>query len=377
MKKRKTIIIMNKIINFIKKEAVLVVSLLLCVVSMLFVSPRKEYIDYIDIRTLVLLFCLMAIMAGLKQLGVFDLIAKSLLSKAKKSYHIYFILILLCFFSSMIITNDVALITFVPFTIITLKMANQQKRLIYIVAMETIAANLGSMLTPIGNPQNLFLFSSFNLSGKDFFGAIFPYSLLSLILLLIGGAFAGKDEIKAQENDKKITDKPWLIGVYCVLFLLSILSVFKILPYEILLEIILISLILADRNCFKKIDYSLLFTFVFLFIFIGNLGKIEAVSNLLSKIISGNEVLVGVLASQVFSNVPACILLSGFTTDATALLVGVNLGGLGTLIASMASLISYKFIQRENVKGGKYLLIFSVLNIIFLALNLALWAIIK
>lgn len=368
---------MTKIKGFIKKEAVLLISLVLCLVSMLFVAPHWSYIDYIDVKTLALLFCLMAIMAGLKALGIFDSVAKSLLKLAKRSYQLYLILVLLCFFSSMLITNDVALITFVPFTIITLKMANQQKRLIYIVVMETISANLGSMLTPIGNPQNLFLFSAFNMSVGEFFGTILPYSLLSLVLLVIGCAFAGRDEITSSNEAVKIEKKPYLIGIYAVLFVLSILSVFKILPYQILFCIVVLSMLIFDRKCFKGIDYSLLFTFVFLFIFIGNLGKIGAVSDFLHKIVVGNEVLVGIASSQVFSNVPACVLLAGFTQNASDLLIGVNLGGLGTLIASMASLISYKLVQKESVKGAKYLLVFTALNILFLAFNLVLWLIIR
>lgn len=368
---------MLKIKEFVKKEIVLIVSFVLMLGSMFFVAPTSEYLGYIDFRTLALLFCLMAVMAGLKGLGVFDYIARSLLTKANRSYKLYLILILLCFFSSMVITNDVALITFVPFTIIALNMSNQQKRLIYVVVMETIAANLGSMLTPIGNPQNLYLFTAFNMTGADFVKKILPYSALALALLLIGALLSGKDKINLDNSDNKLDANKWMIAFYFVLFVLSILSVFRILPYQALICIVVVSLLIFDRQCILKIDYSLLFTFVFLFIFIGNLGNIDVISKFLYSVVVGNEVLVGVLASQVFSNVPACVLLSNFTPNYNDLLVGVNLGGLGTLIASMASLISYKFIQKENIKTFKYLLIFTVLNILFLAVSLVLWAIIR
>lgn len=364
-----------KIKEFLKKEVVLIVSFVLAIGSMFFVAPSQQYLGYIDFRTLGLLLSLMAVMAGLNALGVFKAIAQGLLQRVKKSYQLYIVLVLLCFLSSMIITNDVALITFVPFTIVTLKMANQNNRLIYMVVMETIAANLGSMLTPIGNPQNLFLFSYFSMSGGDFLKTILPYSALSLVLLLIGALFSGKDELEVNIEKTGINSKG-LVVMYGALFVLALLSVFRVLPYEILVAIVLVALLIFDRKCIAKIDYSLLFTFVFLFIFIGNLGNIEAISNWLMNIVEGNEVIVGILSSQVFSNVPACVLLSGFTTNANDLLVGVNLGGLGTLIASMASLISYKFIQKEDVSTGKYLLVFTALNLLFLALNIILWVII-
>lgn len=319
----------------------------------------------------------MAVIAGLNAMGVFKIIAQKMLQKVNKSYQLYLVLVLLCFFSSMVITNDVALITFVPFTIVILKMAKQENKLIYVVVMETIAANLGSMLTPIGNPQNLYLFSSYNISLVEFVKTIIPYSALSLLLLLFGGIFAGKNDLMVQIKEENIVLKKLPLAIYCVLFVLALLSVFRVLPYQALFVIVVVALLIFDRKCYKNIDYSLLLTFVFLFVFIGNLGKIDVISSWLKSIVDGNEVVVGVLSSQVFSNVPACVLLSKFTTNAKALLVGVNLGGLGTLIASMASLISFKFIQKEKVSNLKYLALFTVLNIVFLVLNLVLWLIIK
>lgn len=364
---------MAKITEFLKKEAVLVISFILALGSMLFVKPSKEYFEYIDTKTLALLFCLMMVMAGLQALGVFERLAKGLLKLATKSWQLYLVLVLLCFGTSMIITNDVALITFVPFAIITLKMANQQKRLPYFVVMQTIGANLGSMLTPIGNPQNLFLFSSFNMSIKDFLAPILPYWTLSLALLLGGAFFAGNDKIVTEKNEQTKSNSTWKIVAYGILFCVTLASVFRILPYQIVLIIAFFAVLAFDKKTFKRVDYSLLFTFVFLFVFIGNLGKIDAISHYLESIVKGNEVLVGIGASQVFSNVPACILLSKFTNNAASLLIGVNLGGLGTLIASMASLISYKFVQKEKANTGKYILVFTLLNLLFLGANLILF----
>ena len=368
---------MKRVFAFIKKEIVMFISMLLAVISMFFVPPNAEYINYIDFRTLALLFCLMTVMAGLNALGFFKLLAEKLLDRAKNIRTLILTLVLLCFFSSMIITNDVSLITFVPFTIITLNLAGQSKKLIFTVILETVAANLGSMLTPIGNPQNLYLFSAYDMSIADFLSTILPYALISLIMLIVFSLFSGKEKLNIQKNtDTQKPDVKYLI-MYFILFAVSLFGVFRILNYIILFAVVVITVLIFDRKTLLKVDYSLILTFVFLFVFIGNLGNIQNISQWLSNTVTGNEVITGVLASQIFSNVPAAILLSGFTQNANSLLIGVNLGGLGTLIASMASLISFKFIQKEKTSTSKYLLVFSVINIVFLAANLVLWLIIK
>ncbi len=368
---------MTKVKEFIKNEIVLIISFVLAVISAIFVTPNKVYIEYIDFRTLGLLFCLMVVMAGLNSLGIFKSVAETMLSKVKSTVGLSLILGLLCFFSSMIITNDVALITFVPFTVTALKLSGKMNKLIWIVTVETIAANLGSMLTPIGNPQNLYLFSKFNMTMGDFVSTILPYALLSLVLIVISCLFTGKDKLESQRNETKNDFSKIHIGIYIVLFILSLLTVFRVIPYMVTVIITVVAVLIFDRKIISKVDYSLLFTFIFLFIFIGNLGEIKSISEFLKSIVNGNEVLVGVISSQVFSNVPAAILLSKFTENAKDLLIGVNIGGLGTLIASMASLISFKFVAKEKVSTGKYVLIFTLLNIMFLVLNLVLWLIIK
>lgn len=368
---------MVRIKNFIKDEIVLILSLVLAVISAFFVTPNKEYFEYIDFRTLGLLFCLMAVMAGLNSMGVFKFIAEKMLSKVKNISQLSLILGLLCFFSSMVITNDVALITFVPFTITALKLSGKTDKLIWIITIETVAANLGSMLTPIGNPQNLYLFSAFNMSMSDFLVTILPYALLSLALVIISCIMTGKGAITSNSTDIKYDFSKLHISIFVALFVISLLTVFRVIPCIATVIITVIALLIFDRKTILKIDYSLLFTFVFLFIFIGNLGEIKPISEFLKTIVNSNEVIVGVISSQVFSNVPAAILLSKFTENARDLLIGVNLGGLGTLIASMASLISFKFIAKEKVSTGKYVLTFTIINIVFLMLNLVLWLIIK
>lgn len=344
---------MSKIFTFLKKEIVLTVSFVLAIISMIFVTPNEKYFDYIDFRTLGLLFSLMTVMAGFNKMGVFKVIAEYLLNKVNTMRSVTLSLVLLCFFSSMIITNDVALITFVPFTIVLLKLADKQSRAIYVVTLETIAANLGSMLTPIGNPQNLYLFSAYNMNISDFFKTILPYALISLVMLVCCSLFSGKSPIVYNGNREELNFDKRLIAMYIALFAIALLSVFRVLNYLILLAVVIV------------------------FVFIGNLGNISQINGWLSSVVNGNEVPVGVFASQVFSNVPATILLSGFTNNATDLMIGVNIGGLGTLIASMASLISFKFIQKENVSIAKYFGLFTLFNVLFLAANIILWLVIK
>ena len=362
---------------FLKNEIVLVLSLVLAVISAFVVPPDGAYIGYIDFRTLALLFCLMAVMAGLNRLGVFSRLADGLLRRVHTLRGLSMTLTLLCFFSAMVVTNDVALITFVPFSVVALRYAGREDRLIGLITLETVAANLGSMLTPVGNPQNLYLFSAFSMEAGAFFRAVLPYGLLSLGLTVAAVLFLGKSPVSSHASG---SDEPLdrrRCAVYGVLFLLALLTVFRVVPWGMTLAVTLAAVLVIDRRCLWRVDYSLLLTFVFLFIFIGNLGRIEPVSLFLQRVVTGREVIAGVLASQVFSNVPAAILLSGFTDNAADLLVGVNLGGLGTLIASMASLISFKYVARGNVSAGKYLLVFTAVNLLFLGANLALWLVIR
>lgn len=368
---------MTKFKSFIKSEIVLIISFVLALASAFIVTPNAGYIDYIDFQTLALLLCLMAVMAGLGSLGVFRVLASKLLRLATTTRSLTIWLCLLCFFSSMIITNDVALITFVPFSIVALKLSGNEKLMIPLITLETVAANLGSMLTPVGNPQNLYLFSAFNMTTGDFFMTVLPYAGLSLVLIVVSALFIRNEKISVvpgRENNK-INGK--LCGIYAVLFTLSLLTVFRVIPYGITLAVSVAAILIADRKALAKADWSLLLTFVFLFIFIGNLKNIPSVSSFLGKTVSGNEVAVGIAASQIFSNVPAAILLSGFTDNIKDLLIGVNLGGLGTLIASMASLISFKLISKEGVASGKYILVFTAVNIVFLIFNVALWLLIR
>ena len=364
--------------QFIQQETVLTAAAVLAVISAFFVPPDVQYLGYIDLRTLAILFSLMTVMAGLRRQGFFDGLGRALLSRTHSTFQLTLVLVGLCFFGSMFITNDVSLLTFVPFTFVVLSRLGADVRrslLIPVVCMQTIAANLGSMLTPIGNPQNLYLYGKSGMSIGGFVLLMLPYTLVSLFLLLAWAAMVCRkasaalsvDELvsSASQGDQKI------ILLYLVLFAVCLLSVIRVLPYGIAFAAVLVCALFADPHTLRAVDYSLLLTFVAFFIFIGNLGRIPAFSGWLQEFLTGREVLVAVLASQVTSNVPAALLLSGFTAETQALIIGTNLGGLGTLIASMASLISYRQIARELPQGKKqYFGLFTLSNLIFLAILL-------
>lgn len=390
--------ITRALLEFWKRETVLSIAIILAVVSMFIIPPDRGYIAYIDIRTLCILVCLMTVVAGLGSIGFFEQMAQGLLKWVKNMTGIVGILVLLCFFLSMLITNDVALITFVPLTIIVMRRLTPKLRqhwMLKTIVMQTIAANLGSMLTPIGNPQNLYLYEKSGIGILKFVMLMLPYTVMALILLV---CWIGIAAFKAQrhsvvteetsETSKKVaatnnTHKEMkaegnqnieVLIAYLLLFAISLLTVAHILPYWIPLVLVVLYTVIRKRQILKQVDYSLLGTFAALFIFIGNLGRIPIFSHALQTIIDGREILTAILASQVMSNVPAAILLSGFSDNYTELIVGVNLGGLGTLIASMASLISFKYVAGEVPElRGKYLLKFTVASLIFLGILLAVW----
>ena len=378
----------------LKKDVVLTIAILLALLSSLFVHPDKQYINYIDYRTLILLFCLMSVMAGLRKIKLFDRVAATLVSRCTNEGQLIILLVVVVFFTSMIITNDVALLTFVPFTISVLNILHpnvKNRWMITLIVMETIAANLGSMLTPVGNPQNLYLYNVSGMSMGGFLLIMLPYSVLSLVMLIIwiiircnskstnfdrniklGDIRNTNSEIAYNSRDKRI------IGMYFFLFILCIMTVVKIIPFYITFVILLVCILIFDRDTLKNVDYSLIFTFTGFFIFIGNIGRIPVFRDFLQGFISGKEMITAVLCSQIMSNVPAALLLTGFTDNIRMLIIGTNLGGLGTLIASMASLISFKFIQREDKNvNGTYIATFTVANVVFLICLMVLYQIIK
>lgn len=393
--------------ELVRKDPVLAIAVVLALASCVAVPPDAGYLGYVDLRTIGMLFSLMTVMAGLARLGVFAAACRRLLLVARGPRRLCLALSLLTFFSSMLITNDVALVTFVPLGLLALGALGSERLTCFTVVMMTIAANLGSMFTPVGNPQNLYLYSISHMGMGEFLLLMLPYTLgalalLALVVWLFGRA-AVKDAGPAQDagpardagtqdagtqgaglqgTSERVADAqagtpehvslarmlPWLAVFACAL-----LSVAHVLPFQVTVVAALAVGAVVDRKALANVDYALLATFVAFFVFVGNMGRIQVVDEFIAQMVTGHELAVSVAASQVLSNVPAAILLSGFTSDWPALIVGTNLGGLGTLIASMASLISYKQLALVLPHAkGRYLVQFTLWNVAFLAVLLGL-----
>ena len=326
-------------LEFIKKEIVLIIAITLAIGTSLISLPKFEYIDF---KVIILLFNLMIVVAGFKELQLLDSIATSLLKRCTSFKAITYTLVFLTFFSAMIVTNDVALITFVPLTLIIAKKVNVNP--LKLIVFQTLAANLGSALTPMGNPQNLFIYSYFNVNIMEFFKITFPLVLLSVVFLGAITMNEKKEKLYFQVENIKIENNRDII-IYSVLFFITILSVFHLIDYRI--------------------------TFIGFFIFVGNISTLEVVRNFMEDVLNSKEstYISGILASQVISNVPATMLLSGFTSNFRELLLGVNIGGLGTIIASLASVISYKLYINEYPKdGADYIKKFTIYNVLGLVI---------
>lgn len=359
-----------------KNETVFCISFLLAVLSAFVVHPDRMYLSYPDYRTIALLFCLMIIVGGFQSLGIFGMLGQFLLRGAGSVRGLSAVMVMLCFFSSMVITNDVALITFVPFTLIVFRMSGRVERVLKLVVLETIAANLGSMATPIGNPQNLYLYSIADFTAGEFVRAVLPYAGLAFVMLMTAVLIERDEPLLdvdvREENEAQKRQIFREMLPFLILLVLCLLVVFRVLPYQPVLICVMCVVLVVNRKLYLSVDYFLLLTFLCFFIFIGNMKRIPEISSFLISVVEGRELLMGIFTSQIISNVPAAILLSGFSSDLSALLTGVNVGGLGTLIASLASLISFKFFTKEYPdKKGAYMLRFTIWNAIFLAVLIA------
>ena len=366
----------QKLKYFIEKETVMVIAFLLALVSCFFMTPSlSQMAGFVDFRVLGILLSLMVVVAGLQRVGAFDWIGVKLLVHVSDTRSLMLVLVMLCFFLSMAVTNDVALLTFVPFAIFVLEKSGHPELLVSTVVLQTVAANLGSMLTPVGNPQNLYIYQHYRFTTGSFVETVLPYAAAAFLMLLILIFLGKKESIRLAETDFAAVHADWKrAGAYVLLFFVAIAAVADLFYWLPVMILILLAAFLSDREILRTVDYCLLLTFVFFFVFIGNMGSIPLVRDLLGSLLTGNEAVVSILASQVISNVPATLLLSEFTENSRDLLIGVNLGGLGTLIASMASLISYKlYAHRYNETKGRYLLWFTVMNLVFLAVLFGLY----
>lgn len=355
---------LQKIKAFLKKEAVLCIAALCAAATMFLVPPSTEYLHYIDFRVLCLLLCLMGVVAGFKAVGAFQCLTYQLLSRIRSGRILGLTLVMLPFFCSMLVTNDVALLIFIPFTLELLEQLDLKKSIIPIIVLQTVAANLGSMATPVGNPQNLYLYSSYGLGAYDFFSVTLPLTLVSLILLAAAAYPVLPKNLSRQELERAEISSTKQLLLYFSLFVLCLLTVFRIVPYLLTTAVIVLVLAVLDRKLLKQIDYMLLLTFVCFFIVSENLGRVETVRSFLQALLAKNTLLTSVGASQIISNVPAAVLLSGFTYQWRDLLAGVNIGGLGTPIASLASLITLKlYLRWPGANIGKFIGVFTLANV--------------
>ena len=357
--------------GFAKKNAVMLIAFAAALITSLFVPVDKEYIGYFDFKTLSCLFCVLAVVCALKDINFFFVIARKIVHFFKTARMSILALVYITFIGSMLIANDMALLTFLPLGFLVLSSTGKQKYMAFTFIMQNIAANLGGMLTPFGNPQNLYLYTKFNIPNGEFMGIMAPPFILSVVLITLCCIIFVKNE-PLMISDEKIELNGKRTALYLALFALAIAIVFRGIPYWIGLIIIPAVLFFADRHALESVDYPLLFTFVFFFIFAGNMARMDAVRNFFSALLSKNTLLFSALSCQCISNVPSAILLSQFTGNYAELLIGVNVGGVGTLIASLASLITFReYVKHDPRSTRRYIAEFSAFNFGFLIILIA------
>ena len=357
--------------GFAKKNAVMLIAFAAALITSLFVPVDKEYIGYFDFKTLSCLFCVLAVVCALKDINFFFVIARKIVHFFKTARMSILALVYITFIGSMLIANDMALLTFLPLGFLVLSSTGKQKYMAFTFIMQNIAANLGGMLTPFGNPQNLYLYTKFNIPNGEFMGIMAPPFILSVALITLCCIIFVKNE-PLMISDEKIELNGKRTALYLALFALAIAIVFRGIPYWIGLIIIPAVLFFADRHALESVDYPLLFTFVFFFIFAGNMARMDAVRNFFSALLSKNTLLFSALSCQCISNVPSAILLSQFTGNYAELLIGVNVGGVGTLIASLASLITFReYVKHDPQSTRRYIAEFSAFNFGFLIILIA------
>ncbi len=357
---------MTRVKYFIKGNIVVIVAALAAIITSLIVPPDKEYLGYFDFKTLTCLFCVLAVVCALRNIRFFYTLAKAIVRKFKNTRAAILALVYITFIGSMLIANDMALLTFLPLGYFVLHTTGKEKYLAFAYIMQNIAANLGGMLTPFGNPQNLYLYSKFNIPDIEFISIMFvPFIIAIALITACCLIFVKCEPLVIEERPAELPRGRVII--YLLLFALSILIVFRGIPYYIGLIIIPLALLFLDRQALLDVDYGLLLTFVFFFIFAGNMGRLEVVREIFSFLLNKSTLIFSALSCQLISNVPSAILLSQFTDNYRELLLGVNIGGAGTLIASLASLITFKEYSKQSPGHTlSYILKFSAYNFAFL-----------
>ena len=364
------------LLAFVRKNAVMVIALIAAIITACIIGIDEKYVDYFDYKTLTCLFCVLAVVCALKNINFFYILARKVVQLFKNARTSVLALVYITFIGSMLIANDMALLTFLPLGFFVLTTTHKEKYMAFTFIMQNIAANLGGMLTPFGNPQNLFLYTKFEIPNLEFMGIMAPPFVLSVTLITICCLVFVKPE-PLHLDDEPVKLPAWRCVAYLLLFTLAIVIVFRGIPYWIGLIVIPIALLILDRKALRMVDYPLLLTFVFFFIFSNNMSRIDVIRNFLSGLMEKNTLVFSVMSCQCISNVPSAILLSQFTNNYPDLLVGVNIGGVGTLIASLASLITFReYVKHNPGKTGSYIVKFSLLNfsfLIILTVFMSLW----
>ena len=349
-----------------RKNAVMLIALAAAIITTVFVPVDAQYLGYFDYKTLTCLFCTLAIVCALKNIRFFYMLAHKTVQCFKNARNSVLALTYITFIGSMLIANDMALLTFLPLGYLVLTTTGKEKYMAFTFIMQNIAANLGGMLTPFGNPQNLYLYTKFNIPTGEFMSIMaLPFVVSILLITVCCIVFVRPEPLEIADEAIKLDPKK--TAIYLLLFAFSIIIVFRVIPYWLGLIVIPLFLFFMDKKALKMVDYPLLFTFVFFFIFSGNMARIDAVREVFSALLEKNTLLVSTLSCQVISNVPSAILLSQFTDNYRELLLGVNIGGAGTLIASLASLITFReYLKHNPGKGKYYIALFSAFNFGFL-----------
>lgn len=351
---------------FMRKNVVMLVALLVACITMFFVPPDKAYLVYFDVKTLTCLFCVLAVVCALKNVQFFYILAQQIVRLFRNARMAVLALVYITFIGSMLIANDMALLTFLPLGYLVLTSTGKQRYMAFTFIMQNIAANLGGMLTPFGNPQNLYLYTKFEIPTAEFVQImLLPFCVAVALITVCCLVFVKPEPLVVEAEKPKLPVARTVL--YLVLFALAIAIVFRSIPYQLGLVVIPAVLLIADRKALKMVDYPLLLTFVFFFVFSGNMARIEIVRTFFSGLLQKSTLLMSILSCQVISNVPSAILLSQFTDNYRELLLGVNIGGVGTLIASLASLITFREYTSHNPgKTGYYIRYFSLFNFGFL-----------
>ncbi|MBR5228196.1 MAG: citrate transporter [Clostridia bacterium] len=356
----------DKIKKFVKKEIVLTVAIILTIITCFFIPIDKEYLKYFDYSTLSCLFCMLAVVAGLKSTNIFEVISKKMIRLFHSRTTVIAALVFGTFFFDMIVANDMSLITFLPLTYIVLHTTKNDKYLAITFILQTIAANMGGMITPYGNPQNLYLYSYYNIATFEFFGILLTQSLMVLVLLGLCCSFIKNEPLQLENAENKPVVKGKLC-VYILLFTMVILSIFRVVPYIITLITVVLAILIMDIKRFKEVDYALIATFCVFFVFSGNMARIPIIKETISQIVVSNTLIAGIISCQFISNVPTAIFLSKFTGNYRELLVSVNVGSLGIIISSLASLITLKeFLKHQPKRFWNYMCCYTLINTSFL-----------